>query len=289
MVSKRLNFRKRLEQKEILVAPGAYDSLFAKIIEREGFEAVYVSGASASYSLLGQPDVGLITLSEMVSRAAYICEAIDIPVIADADTGYGNPINVRRTVQLYEKAGVSALHIEDQVFPKRCGHLDGKEMISVEEMVQKIKAATDARTDENFLIIARTDARAVEGLDRAIERANEYVRAGADVIFVEAPQSVEEMKEINKRIDALTMANMVEGGKTPLLPVSELEDMGYDLVIFPNSITRIISKAATKLMRELKEKGTTEACIKEMFLFKDLTEILGIDEFKRLEKKYVKG
>jgi len=286
MTEIRKQLRRRLEDKAILMAPGAYDALTAVLCERAGFEALYLTGAGVSYSTLGKSDVGLVTMSEMAGKAAYICEAVSIPVIADGDNGYGNAINVMRTVREYERAGVSAIQLEDQVFPKRCGHLANKSLISTAEMVAKIHAAVDARQDENFLIIARTDARATDGLDAAIERALRYEEAGADVIFVEAPESESEMRRITESLHKPLMANMVEGGKTPILSAEQLQEIGYALVIFPNSVTRVIAKAAGDFYRSLKETGVTTHYYDRMLQFNELNQILGIEKFRELEQKY---
>ncbi|WP_206811542.1 isocitrate lyase/PEP mutase family protein [Paradesulfitobacterium ferrireducens] len=270
---------------ELIVAPGAADALVARIIEQAGFPALYLTGAGVAYTTVG-PDLGLLGMSEMVNRLEYICEAVRVPVIADGDTGYGNALNVIRTVKAYEKAGAAAIQLEDQVMPKKCGHLAGKQLIEASEMVHKIKAAVDARLDSDFVIVARTDARAVLGLNAAIERAQLYLEAGADVIFVEAPESIEEMKEINCRLNAPTLANMVEGGKTPLLPNQKLKEIGYNIVIYPNSAIRVMTKAVSRLMDALKESGTTQGQLDQMFLFNQVNNIIGLDRWKELEKKY---
>lgn len=277
--------RNLLETDELIVAPGAADALVARIIEQTGFSALYLTGAGVAYTSVG-PDLGLLGMSEMVSRLEYICEAVSIPVIADGDTGYGNALNVIRTVRAYEKAGAAAIQLEDQVMPKKCGHLAGKQLIEASEMVNKIKSAVDARKDQDFVIVARTDARAVLGLERAIERAQLYREAGADVIFVEAPESVEEMRELNSKIKAPTLANMVEGGKTPLLPNQKLAEIGYKIVIYPNSAIRVIAKAVSKLMSSLKESGTTQGEFEQMFLFDKVNDIIGLAQWRELEKKY---
>ncbi len=277
--------RNLLEADELIVAPGAADALVARIIEQTGFPALYFTGAGVAYTSVG-PDLGLLGMSEMVSRLEYICEAVSIPVIADGDTGYGNALNVIRTVRAYEKAGAAAIQLEDQVMPKKCGHLAGKQLIEASEMVNKIKSAVDARKDRDFVIVARTDARAVLGLERAIERAQLYREAGADVIFVEAPESVEEMRQLNSKIQAPTLANMVEGGKTPLLPNRELKEIGYKIVIYPNSAIRVIAKAVSKLMNSLKESGTTQGEFEQMFLFDKVNDIIGLAQWRELEKRY---
>lgn len=282
------SLRQRLSMPEILVTPGAYDALTARLIEAAGFEAVYLSGAGVSYSSLGQPDVGLITQTEMVERVTSVVSAISLPLIADGDTGYGNAINLMRTVQLFEQAGAAAIQIEDQQFPKRCGHLSGKELIPADEMVGKIQAALSARQSDEFLIIARTDARALAGLDEAIRRARSYVDAGADVLFVESPSSRNELRAVGGAFpDVVLMANMVEGGKTPLLSADELQDLGYSLVIFPNSLTRRFARAGMDLLAELKARGTTRHQLDQMMLFAELNQLLGIERYRELERTYL--
>jgi len=281
--------RKLLSSNEILVAPGTHDPLVAKIIEKEGFEAVYMTGYGTSASILGQPDVGLLTQTEMAYRAANIVEAVSIPVIADADTGYGNAINVQRTVRLYEKAGVACIQLEDQVAPKKCGHMLGREIISQEEMVGKIKAACDARVDEDLMIMARTDARTNYGIDAAIERGRAYEEAGADIIFIESPESVEEMKKITSSFRVPVLANMLEHGRTPLLSAKELETLGYDLVIFCVASTYVIAKAVTKLMRELKRTGTTVGMLDDMIPFDEFNKLVGLNDIREKERKYATG
>lgn len=282
----RQQFRKQLTKEKLIQAPGVYDALTATMVKQVGFKAVYLSGAGVSYSLLGKPDLGFITMTEMVERARYICEAVDLPVIADGDTGYGNALNVIRTVKEYEHAGIVAIQIEDQVFPKKCGHMANKIVIPTEEMVSKIKAATDARRDENFLIIARTDTRYTDGLTEAIERGQQYLEAGADIIFVEAPQSEEELLEVSKSINCPLVANMVEGGKTPILPAEKLEKLGYKIAIYPNSVTRAMTKMGMKLYQELKNAGTTLDLKDDMYEFNELNELLDLSKYKSLEEKY---
>lgn len=285
-MSRNKGLKDRLQRREILVAPGAADALVAKIIEKSGFEALYMTGGGVSYTTLGKPDYGFITMTEMVQKAAYLVEAVEIPVIADADTGYGNPLNIIRTVKEYERAGVSAIQLEDQTFPKRCGHLGGKEIISTEDMVGKIKAAVDARRDENFQIIARTDALAIHGMEEAIHRGKRYEEAGADIIFIEAPRSLEDMKTITASFTVPLLANMVEGGKTPLLTADELQEIGYQIVIFPGASIRTIAKAVTELMQEIKKEGTTKHYLRNMVLFHDLNKIVDLEEVKKWEEKY---
>jgi len=249
--------RNLLRGDQILVVPGTHNALAARIIDKEGFEAVYMTGYGTSASVLGKPDVGLLTMSEMVRNAANIVEAVNIPVVADGDTGYGNAVNTIRTVKEYEKAGVACIQLEDQVAPKKCGHMMGREIISKEEMVGKIKAACDARWDDNFMIMARTDARTIYGIEEAIERGKAYEQAGADIIFIESPESIDEMKMITSNFDVPVLANMVEGGRTPFLPAKELEEIGYELAIFPTATTYTVTKAIKDLLKILKEDGTT--------------------------------
>ena len=287
MNSIRKKFKERVSQTGIIIAPGAYDSLTSVLIEQAGFEALYMTGGGISYTTLGKPDIGLMTASEMATRASYICDAVQIPVIADADTGYGNYLNVMRTVKDFERAGISAIQLEDQDFPKRCGHLRDKNVIPLSEMIGKIKAAVDTRVDENLLIIARTDSRAINGLHEAIERAQCYAEAGADIIFVEALENKDEFSTITNYIQMPLLANMVEGGKSPLMSASELDSMGYKIVIFPNSVTRVVAKAAQNLFHELKETGTTAGMKDQMLNFSQLNQLLGIKRYHEMEEKYV--
>ena len=280
--------RNLLREPGIIVAPGAHNAFTAKIIEQTGgFQAIYMTGSGTTMNLLGEPDVGLLTMTEMVAQAKNIVNATSLPVIADADTGYGNAINVMRTVREYEKTGVAAIHIEDQITPKKCGHFEGKQLISQDEMLGKIRAAIDAREDPDFVLIVRTDARAVLGLDEAIKRAQAYRKAGADAIFLEAPQSVDELKIIAKSIDAPLLANMVEGGKTPFLTVQELEEMGFNIAIYPRSAICAAAKAIQELMQLLKETGTTEGFLDQMVTFEGHAMITGLARYKEMEKKYL--
>ncbi len=274
---------------EILVMPGAHDSLVARIIERMGFQAVTLGGYPATANLLGKPDVSLLSMTEMVEYTRRICGAVDIPVFTDGDTGYGNVTNVFRTVKEMERAGAAGMFIEDQVFPKRCGHMEGKQVIPAEEMVAKIKAALDARTDPDFVLMARTDALAVYGIDEAIRRGNLYRETGANLIFIEAPQTIEDMKKINREIAAPTLANNVEGGKSPLLTAKELESIGYNVAVFPISSTYCIAKAVTDLMKELKEKGTTKSFLDRMITFTSFNELVGLPDIRKKEESYLKG
>lgn len=279
--------RERLSAGEVLVAPGVHDALSARIADRAGFEALYFTGAGFSYTHLGAPDLGLVSLSETVWRLGAIAEATRLPVIADADTGYGNALNLIRTVREFERAGAAAMQIEDQTFPKRCGHLTGKTLISPEEMVGKIRAAVDARRSE-MLIIARTDARAVEGFEAALQRARRYKDAGADVLFLEAPAGREELERAARTLPPPVMANMVEGGLTPLLPAAELGAMGYRLVIFPGAAVRIAAAAIQRLMTTLRREGTTASLRDEMLGFAELNDLLGLGEYQRREERYLK-
>jgi 2,3-dimethylmalate lyase len=274
---------------EILVMPGAQDALTAKIIEQAGFKAIILGGYAISASLLGQPDVGMLTLTEMTDQAKNIINAVDIPVLVDADTGHGGITNVIRTVREFEKAGAAGLLLEDQVFPKRCGHMAGKQVIEPEDMVPKIRAAVDARTDSDMVIVARTDARAVHGLENAIHRAHLYEAAGADLIFIEAPQNEAELRRINHEVQAPTLANMVEGGKTPQYTVGALEDMGFAAVAFPVSSLYATSWAVGRLMAELNRTGTTRGCSDQMLSFDDFNRLIGLDKICEVEARYQKG
>ena len=280
--------RQLLAKPGIIVAPGAHDASTAKIIDQTGgFQAVYMTGSGAAMSILGEPDIGLLTMTEMVTHAHNLAQATTLPVIADADTGYGNALNVTRTVKEYESAGVAAVHIEDQVAPKKCGHFEGKLVISQNEMVGKIKAALDARSDPDFVIIARTDSRAVLGLDEALKRASAYAEAGADAIFVEAPQSLDELQIIARSIKAPLLVNMDEGTRTPLLTVSELEKMGYKIVIFPRSAPSAAAKAIQELMQVLKQTGTTRGFSDRIVTFEGRNLITGLAKYREMEKKYL--
>ena len=278
--------RESIESDEIAVLPGCYDALSAKVVEKAGFDAVYLSGAGVSNTKLGIADTGFTTQTEMREQIQYIADAVSIPVFSDADEGYGNALHVRRTVQAYEKEGASALHIEDQEFPKKCGHFEGKKLIPSEEMVKKVEAAVDARRDDDFVITARTDARAVEGVDAAIERANEYADAGADLIFPEAPQDESEMRRFAEEIDAPVMANMVEYGKTPMVPADRLEELGFDLVIFPNSLLRAAMVTMVDTADHIMETGTTGDILDDIASFDLRNELTDYDRVKDLEDRY---
>lgn len=280
--------RQLLEAKEILVAPGAHDTLTAKVIEKSGFNAVYMTGYGQAASSLGMPDIGLLCFSEMLQRARNMVAAVNVPVIADADTGFGNAVTVMRTVAEYEIAGAAAIQLEDQIAPKRCGHMVGRKVISMEEMVGKIKAACEVRKDPDFCIIARTDARTVFGIDEAIKRAKAYEEAGADIIFVESVESIEEMELVHKEIKKPTLANMVEGGRTPMYTNSELEKIGYSLVIYPTASTYTTAKSMFTLWEKLKADGTTKTSVDNMITFADFNKLVGLDKFSEMEDKFVK-
>jgi methylisocitrate lyase len=260
-----------------VMLPGVPNAAIARQVERAGFDAVYVSGAGLANATAGVPDIGLLTLTEVAQLAGYIANAVKIPAIVDADTGFGGAENVARTIHNFEQAGLAGCHIEDQEFPKRCGHLAGKEIVDLEEMVGKIKAAVAARRDPNFMIIARTDARAVEDFDRTLDRAQHYLEAGADAIFPEALQSAEEFRDFANEIDLPLLANMTEFGKSPLLSFQDLADLGYRMVVFPMSAFRVAMKASEKFLRALKKSGSQEEWIDEMQTRQELYELLDYD------------
>src|SRR4029450_11112870 len=260
-----------------VMLPGVPNAAMARQVERTGFDAVYISGAGMANTTAGVPDIGLLSMTEVVRLAGYVANAVAIPAIVDADTGFGGAENVARTVCELEKAGLAGCHIEDQEFPKRCGHLAGKSVVDVDEMTGRIKAAVNARRDEDFIIIARTDARAVEDFDRAVERAGEYLAAGADAIFPEALQSAEEFRDFAKEIDLPLLANMTEFGKSPLLSFPDLAELGYRLVIFPMSAFRVAMKASERFLRALKKSGSQEEWIDEMQTRQELYELLDYD------------
>lgn len=286
-MKKTVRLKQLLKDKQLLVAPGAFDVLSARIIAMAGFQAVYMTGYGTSASVIGQPDVGLLTMSEMAERARNIAAAVDVPVIADGDTGFGNPLNVARTVRAYEQAGAAAIQLEDQVFPKRCGHMLGRRVIPKEEMIQKIKAATDARRDEDFVIIARTDARTTFGLDEALQRGKAYEEAGADVLFIESPESVDELRRITQAFpNTPTLANMIEGGRTPFLPTAELEALGFAIAIYPTGPLYAAAKAVSSYVDELKNKGTTAGKVQDMIAFEAFNQLIGLPQYNELEQRY---
>jgi len=280
----------RLAAPPILIAPGVYDALTAHLAERAGFSAVYVSGAAIAYTRLGRPDIGLVSMSEVSDTVALIRDRVGCHLIVDADTGYGNALNVARTVRLFERAGANAIQIEDQAFPKRCGHLDDKALIPVQEMVGKIRAALDARHSRETLVIARTDAVAVEGFEKAMTRAAFYRDAGADILFVEAPKTREELQRIPTALKGVPlMANMVEGGKTPVLKAADLEALGFSLVIFPGGIVRAVAHAAGEFYASLAANGTTEPFQNRMYDFTGLNEVIGTPAMIALGRRYEDG
>lgn len=278
--------RELLAAPGVVVAPGAADALVARLILAEGFKAIYMTGGGTSSTRLGAPDVGLLTMPEMVDNAARIVDATGLPVIADADTGYGNVLNVRRTVRAYERAGVAAIHLEDQELPKRCGHLAGKTLVPRDEMVNKIRAACDVRMDEDFLIIARTDALAVEGIDAALERGRAYEAAGADMIFVESPLTMEHLRAIPKAFRVPTLFNMASSGKTPFLHTDELAELGFKLAIYPNFAILTAIRAVRSYLRDLREKGTVAHLVKDLASFTEWFDIVGMPEVKAFEERY---
>lgn len=289
MSKKSMELKKLLAKKKILLAPGVYDGLSARLAELAGFEVIYATGYGLSASVLGRPDVGLMTMSEMVSRVSAVAEAVSVPVIADGDTGYGNVVNVARTVREYEKAGVACIQLEDQVAPKKCGHMLGREVIPAGEMVGKIKAACDSRQSDNFLIMARTDARTVHGIGEALDRGKMYEEAGADILFIESPESVEEMKKITSSFSVPVLANMVEHGRTPFLTAAELEEIGYDIVIFPVSSVYSAAKAVADIFAVLKEEGTTKSAADKMIPFHEFNRIVGLEAVREMESRYSAG
>lgn len=279
--------RRYLLDEEILLIPVAHDALCAKIAERTGFKAVFTAGYANTASLLGKPDVSLLTLTEMADCASRICDAVDIPVFADGDTGHGNVTNVIRTVKLFEKAGVAGLFLEDQVEPKRCGHMAGKQVIPAQEMVAKISAALDARSDPDMVIMARTDALAINGLEDAICRGNLYAEAGADLIFVEAPESVDQMRRITREVEAPNMINMIPGGRTPLLPARELQEIGYSVVSYATACTYTIARAVEDLFEEIMKTGTTAGFEARMMKFDEFNCLVGLEEIRKKEDAYI--
>jgi len=276
-----------LQRKTLLVAPGCFNGLSARLVEEAGFEAAYLSGGAVARSM-GIPDIGLVTMSESIERAVEVVSAIKIPIIADADTGYGNAVNLVRSVREFERAGVAAIHIEDQITPKRCGHLDGKEVIPRGEMEMKLEAALNTRSDPDFCIIARTDARGVNGFDDAIERARAFAQLGVDAIFVEAPQSEEELAEIPRRIpDVPLLVNVFKGGKTPMLPMQRLEQMGYRIAIYPSETQRAAIHAMRTTLATLKREGTTESIDTMLTTFKERDRVVALDDWQKIERQFM--
>jgi 2,3-dimethylmalate lyase len=279
-------FKHYLLAKEILMIPFAHDPLGAKIIERAGFKAIGCGGYANSAALIGAPDIELLTLTEMVDAVWRMTDAVDLPVFADGDNGHGNTNNVHRTVKQFEKAGAATLMLEDQVAPKRCGHMSGKHVVPLDEFVAKIRAAVDARVDQDFTILARTDAIAVHGLSAAVERAHKSIEAGADWVFLEAPESLEQLKDIPGLVPVPTMANMIPGGKTPILPASELQAMGFAAVVWPNAFTYVYAKLATNLAAELFRTGTTLPFHDQMIKFEEFNDLVGLPKIRASEQRY---
>jgi len=283
----RQTLKQLLKLNKLLVAPGCFDGLSARLVQEAGFEAAYLSGGAVARSM-GIPDIGLVTMSESIDRAVQVVSAINIPVIADADTGYGNAVNLVRSVREFERAGVAAIHIEDQITPKRCGHLDGKEVISLSEMAKKLEAALATRTDPNFCIIARTDARGVNGFDDAVKRANAFAKLGVDAVFFEAPQSEDELAEIPQRVPNIPLlVNVFKGGKTPMLPMERLEKMGYRIAIYPSETQRAAIHAMRTALSTLKREGTTESIDAALTTFKDRDKVVGLDDWNKIEREFM--
>jgi len=283
----RQTLRQLLKRNKLLIAPGCFDGLSARLVQEAGFEAAYLSGGAVARSM-GMPDIGLVTMSESIERAAQAVSVTKIPIISDADTGYGNAVNLWRTVREFERAGVAAIHIEDQITPKRCGHLDGKEVISLGEMKQKLQSALAARSDPDFCIIARTDARGVNGFDDAIKRGQAFAKLGVDAIFVEAPQSEEELAEIPRRIPNIPLLiNVFKGGKTPMLPAERLEKMGYRIAIYPSETQRAAIHAMRNALGTLKREGTTESIDGSLTTFKERDRVVDLDGWQKIEKEFM--
>lgn len=278
--------RERLAEPGIVLLPGAYDCIGAKIIESQGFPAVYMTGAGTAAARTGRPDVGLITQTEMLDNARRMASSIKVPLISDCDTGYGNPLNVMRTVAEFEAAGVAAIQIEDQEFPKKCGHYEGKEVVPTAEMVQKIKAAVDARQDDDFVIIARTDAIAVTGFEDALERGKAYEGAGADVLFIEAPRNHEQIESIGQTFRTPLLFNMATSGKTPLLTAKEMEEMGFKIALYAGSSIYLFHKTMKEYLNTLQETGSWESFRDRMTPFQEFWEMMGLSEIQALEEKY---
>lgn len=282
------NLKTRLAGDKITVAPGIYDALSGLLVEQSGFSTAYLSGASLAYTRFGRPDIGLIGMREVADTVTVIRERIDIELVVDGDTGYGNALNVMRTVKEFERAGASAIQLEDQDLPKRCGHLNGKTLVSASEMIGKLKAAVDTRVDQDTLIIARTDAIAVEGFECALERAEKYLEAGADVLFVEAPENRDQMEKMNFQFSDRVplLANMVEGGKTPISGADDLEELGYSIVIFPGGTVRAVSFAMQEYMGQLKKTGSTDLWRNRMFDFRGFNDLIGTPEMLKKGERY---
>jgi 2-methylisocitrate lyase-like PEP mutase family enzyme len=268
-----------------VMAPGVADALNARLVRKHGFDAIYMTGAGTAATRLGMPDVGLLTMTEMIDNAQRIADSSGLPLIADADNGYGGVLNVRRTIQGFERAGVAGVHLEDQEFPKRCGHLAGKQLVPADEMVSKIRAAVDARTDPDFVIIARTDAIAVEGFDAAIERAQRYREAGADALFVEAPNA-QQLPLLEPRLSFPLVYNMAASGKTPFLGKQEIESLGFKLIIYPNWMVLAAIRAASQVLTTLRETGSIASVAPEVTSFREFFDLMGMPEVQELEARY---
>ena len=288
MESRTTRLRAMLREGGPGVVPGATDCFTARLIESAGFPAVYVTGGGAANTLLGRPDIGLVTLNELASQVERIADAVSVPVIADCDTGFGGVANVARTIRAYQRAGAAGLHIEDQLFPKRCGHFEGKSVVPVRDMLYRLQAALDARTDPDFLIIARTDARGPEGFERALERAHAYRELGADAIFVEAPSSVEELRRVGEAFpDTPLVANMIERSRTPLLPEAELKAMGYSIILYANAALYLGAFAIRQGLAVLREQGTTESLLDRMLSCSERQALIGLPQADAYERDLV--
>jgi methylisocitrate lyase len=280
--------RERLRRPDILVMPGAADALNARLVEEAGFDAVYATGAGIANTLLGLPDLGLATMTEIVEQARRMTAAVEIPVVVDADTGYGNPLNVIRTVRELERAGAAAIQLEDQVSPKRCGHFSGKEVVPAEEMVRKIYAAREARRDSGLLLIARTDAIAVEGFDRAVDRARAYAAAGADVIFVEAPETEEQVAALPSLVPAPLLYNMTEGGRSPMKRAGDLAALGYRIALFPNTVLRAAMLAVREALSVLRADGSSARVLDRLETWEERQRVARLPEYQALERRFVR-
>jgi len=283
------NFKGMLKSKKPLVIPGVYDALGAKIAQKVGFDAMFQTGYGTSATLFGMPDYGFIGAAETVDNARRICRAVTVPVIVDSDTGYGNALSVWKLVKELESAGASGIFLEDQKWPKRCGHMQGKEVISQEEYTEKLSAAIDARENKDFIIVARTDARATEGLDEAIERGKQNRKTGADAVFVEAPRSIDEMKKIGKEINAPLVANMIEGGATPLSSAETLSKIGFNIILYPLSVLYANTFATMNILTELKKTGNTAKYKQKVVNFDQFNDLVELPKFRKMEKKYEKS
>ena len=281
-----MTLRQLLNRDEALVVPGSFDMVSAILVERAGFEAVYVPGYAHTASYLGMPDAGLTTFTEMLDRVHHAANCVDIPVVADADTGYGNALNVRRTVKEYEWAGAQGIQLEDQPIPKKCGHTPGRRLIPAEEMALKLEAAAASRRSDDFLIIARTDAAGISGIDEAIRRGKLYEKAGADVVFVESPQTIEDMKRAATSFDRPTMSNMVEGGKTPLMSKQELQDMGYKLLAYPLTLLMVSIAAMQKSLSSWRQNDSTKQLVDQMISFDEMDGLMRFPEARQWEARY---